>query len=155
MFKTIMKTALDGAKINIENFGYLEHVLIAMTRKGPLISSLRWTTNTEKTVVIQKCVKNISPMGCLMYSFVGEANVRGFKLNNLTSRLKQINSKTINCIIVYGETRDGEQSAIITPIFKNSSNNHITCGKSIWIDKKDQIDPWIDFRMFKGIFRGI
>ena len=152
MFKILMTTALDGAKLNMRTFGYLEHVLIAMTRKGPLISSLTWATNAEKTKVIRKCVKKVAQMGCLMYTFIGEANFRRFKLNNLSNRFKQINSKTIDCVVVCGETREGGQSVIITPIFKNSSNNQITCGKSIWIDKIDQIAPWINFKMFKGIF---
>lgn len=157
MFKTIMTVALDGAKVNMEMFGYLTHVLIAMTRKGPLISSLTWTTNAEKAHVIQKCVKKINHLGCLMYSFVGEANVRELKLDNLSgNKIQELKSdknlETIDCIIVCGETREGQQSAIITPTFKNSSNNRITCGRSVWVNKKDQIGQWIDFKIFKGIF---
>ena len=72
-----MRTALDGAKLNMRTFGYLQHVLIAMTGKGPLITSLIWTTNTEKTKIKHKTsIKQDETLKNRLFVFFEGANKR-------------------------------------------------------------------------------
>lgn len=157
ILKALMAHTSQIAKFNLTTFGYLEHVLVAITNTGPIISNLQWKDSIEKKRVIKNCVNQIAHIGCIMYVFVGEANVKRFKLDRLSSMtiqaLKQPNHEPKSCIVIYGATKVGEKLAVITPILKKNPENEIRFERSIWINKQEVFTSWIDSKMFDGIFK--
>ncbi len=146
-----MHQTCQMAKVNLKKYGFLAHVLLTLTESGPYINNLEWANNEQKLKTIKNCVKTISRLKCTLYVFVGEANVQLMHLNHLLGKelheLERFTKrKVLECIVIHGETRKGEQSASITPIHKNILNNEIKYGKTIWVPK------FGNYQMFNGIF---
>ena len=139
--RSIMTQMHTMAQQNLKVHGYLEKVLIAVTEKGPIINNLQWHDDATREKVINNCITSMAQMKCQMYVMIGEASVKEISPEGM---------KSLDCILVSGEAKDGTVLAIMTPYIKE--NDIIQFGETEWIDKKEQLGSFAQMNMFKGIF---
>ncbi len=140
--KEFMIATNQTAKQNLTTHGYLEKVLIAVTDQGVFVNNLKWADNEQKAKVVKQCIDAMSERNCQLYVMVGEASMTEISPEGMTRQ---------DCILLSGETREGDKISIMTPFTK--LDNVVDFKEPIWSNEKENPGSISQFTMFKGIFK--
>lgn len=128
--------AIQVAKQNLINFGYLEKVVLALTKTEFLTLNVRWENDEEKMEVLSNLVNHLRGKGCKLYVMVGEGWYRAIDLKemglNIKNELEEFkDGGRIDCILINGRKITGESLAVIVPFTSRMGRPSFL--KPIWL----------------------